>query len=104
MGIRMMAMILAIIGLNFTMTGCTQNASERRAASPTIAERLKQDSITGRVNDIGPKHVSIKDDTGETRRVRVDDQTKMDPVATGDQVKAFVSDDGIASTIQRVRP
>jgi hypothetical protein len=104
MRIRMMAMIIAIIGLNFTIVGCIQNASERRAASPTIAERFKQDSITGRVNDIGPKHVSIKDDMGETRRVRVDDQTKMDRVIIGDQVKAFVSDDGYASTIQRAIP
>jgi hypothetical protein len=34
----------------------------------------------------------------------VDDQTKMDQVAIGDQVKASVSDDGYASTIQRVIP
>lgn len=104
MRIGMIAMMIAIVGLNFSIIGCTQNASERRAVSPTIAERLKQDSVTGKVNDIGPRHVSIKDDQGETRRVRVDDQTKMDPVAFGDQVKAFVSDDGYASTIQRVRP
>ena len=104
MRIRIISMTIAIIGLNFTIVGCIQNASERRAASPTIAERLKQDSVTGKVNEIGPRHVSIKDDTGETRRVRVDDQTKMDPVLIGDQVNAFVSDDGYASTIQRVRP
>ena len=69
-----------------------------------MAERLKQDSVTGRVNDIGTRHVSIRDDAGETTRVRVDDQTKMDHVVIGDQVKAFVSDDGYASTIQRVAP
>src|SRR5262249_61749883 len=93
MRIRMMAMILAIIGLNFTMTGCTQNASERRAASPTIAERLKQDSITGRVNDIGRKHVSIKDDTGETRRGRVGEQKQIERGAHGGQGEAVVHAD-----------
>jgi Cu/Ag efflux protein CusF len=61
-------------------------------------------SDTGRVNDIGARHVSIRHDAGETRRVRVDDQTKMDQVAIGDQVKASVSDDGYTSTIQRVIP
>ena len=66
-----------------------------------MAERFTQESVSGRVNDIGARHVSIGDDAGETRRVRVDDQTKMDQVAVGDQVKAFVSDDGYASTIQR---
>lgn len=104
MRIGIMAMMIMAVGVTLSAIGCTQNASEKRAASPTMAERFKQDSITGRVNDIGTRHVSIKDDAGETRRVRVDDQTKMDQVNIGDQVKAFVSDDGYASTIQRVRP
>lgn len=104
MRIGMMAIMIAAVGLNLSVFGCAQNASEKRAASPTMAERLKHDSVTGRVNDIGARHVSIRDDAGETRRVRVDDQTKMDQVAIGDQVKAFVSDDGYASTIQRVTP
>jgi len=104
MRIGMMAVMIVAVGLNLSVVGCAKNASEKRAASPTMAERLKQDSVTGRVNDIGPRHVSIKDDAGETRRVRVDDETKMDQVAIGDQVKAFVSDDGYASTIQRVIP
>lgn len=104
MRIGMMAMMIAAVGLNLIVVGCSQNASEKRAASPTMTERFKHDSVTGRVSDLGPRHVSIKDDAGETRRVRVDDQTKMDQVAIGDQVKAFVSDDGYASTIQRVKP
>jgi len=104
MRIGMMLMIVAAVGLNLSVVGCAKNASEKRAASPTISERFKQDSVTGRVSDIGATHVSIKDDAGETRRVRVDDQTKMDQVAIGDRVKAFVSDDGYASTIQRVIP
>lgn len=103
MRIGIIVMMFAAAGLNMSLVGCAKNASERRAASPTMAERFKQDSVTGQVNDIGTRHVSIRDDSGETRRVRVDDQTKMDQVAVGDQVKAFVSDDGYASTIQRVK-
>ena len=104
MRIGTVAIIIAAVGLNLSVVGCAQNASEKRAASPTMAERFKHDSVTGRVTDIGARHVSIKEDAGETTRVRVDDQTKMDQVAIGDQVKAFVSDDGYASTIQRVKP
>jgi Cu/Ag efflux protein CusF len=104
MRIGMIVLMIAAVGLSLSEVGCVQNASEKRAASPTMAERLKQDSVTGRVNDIGARHVSIRHDAGETRRVRVDDQTKMDQVAIGDQVKASVSDDGYASTIQRVIP
>lgn len=103
MRIGLMAIMIAAIGLNMSLVGCAKNASERRAVSPTMAERFEHDSVTGRVNDIGARHVSIRDNAGETRRVRVDDHTKMDQVAVGDQVKAFVSEDGYASTIQRVK-
>jgi hypothetical protein len=67
-----------------------------------MGERISKESVKGRVNDIGAKYVSIRDDRGESRRVRVDDNTKMDQVTVGDQVKAYVSEDGYASTIQRV--
>ncbi|HET9606099.1 MAG TPA: hypothetical protein VFO87_03545 [Nitrospira sp.] len=63
---------------------------------------MSKESVKGRVNDIGSKYVSIRNDDGESRRVRVDDHTKMDQVTVGDQVKAYVSEDGYASTIQRV--
>ena len=102
MRIGMIVLMIAAVGLSLSVGGCVQNASETRVASPTMAERLKRDSFTGRVNDIGARHVSTRDDAGETRRVLVDEQTKMDQVAIGDQVKAFVSDDGYASTIQRI--
>lgn len=103
MGVTFLHIALVVTtALSATALGCSKSATERRAASPTIGERVKQDSVTGRVHDIGAKYVSIKESDGETTRVRVDDQTKMDRVAVGDQVKAYVSEDGYASTIQRV--
>ena len=92
----------AVIAMNLTSIGCAKNASERRAATPTMNERISKESVKGRVNEIGAKYLSIRDDSGESRRVRVDDNTKMDQVAVGDQVKAYVTEDGYASTIQRV--
>lgn len=94
--------IVGTVALYAGTLGCSRTASERRAASPTIGERIKQDSVTGRIHDIGAKYVSIKEDNGETTRIRVDDRTKMDRVAIGDPVKAYVSEDGYASTIQRI--
>ncbi|MGE3979734.1 MAG: hypothetical protein AB7F94_19430 [Nitrospira sp.] len=38
----------------------------------------------------------------ETTCVRVDDHTKMDRVAVGDQVKVYFSEDEYAMTIQQV--
>lgn len=103
MGINLLYVaVVATLALNAAALGCSKTAAERRAASPTLGERVKQDAVTGRVQDIGAKYVSIKESTGETTRVRVDDHTKMDRVAIGDQVKAYVSEDGYASTIQRV--
>ena len=95
-------LLATVMALQLTAAGCAKNASERRAASPTMSERMSKESVKGRVNDIGSKYVTIKSDDGESRRVRVDDHTKMDQVAVGDQVKAYVSEDGYASTIQRI--
>lgn len=94
--------LTTVVMMNLTAVGCTKNASERRAASPTMSERISNESIIGRVNDIGARYVSIKENNGDSRRVRVDDNTKMDQVAVGDHVKAYVTEDGYASTIQRV--
>ncbi len=95
-------LLATVMALQLTAAGCAKNASERRAASPTMSERMSKESVKGRVNDIGSKYVSIRSDDGEPRRIRIDDHTKMDQVAVGDQVKAYVSEDGYASTIQRV--
>ena len=43
-----------------------------------------------------------RSDDRESRRVRVDDHTKTVQAAVGDQVKAYVLEDGDASTIQYV--
>lgn len=87
--------------VNLSVTGCAETAVGKRAAKPEFRERMKQDAITGEVTDVGTNYVAIKQITGETMRVRVDDNTKMDHMATGDKVKAYVRDDGYASTIQR---
>jgi hypothetical protein len=47
-----------------------------------VLARAKAESTS-----IGAKYVSTKEDNGESRW-RVDDNTKMDQVAVGDQVKA----------------
>ncbi|HEY6084227.1 MAG TPA: hypothetical protein VIU63_02460 [Nitrospira sp.] len=97
--------VMAMIAVNFVLFGCAQNPPERtHTATPTMGERIKEDTVSGKVKDIGPSYVAIGEMGGDTRRIRVDSQTKMDSVAIGDQVKAFVTDDGYASTIQRVSP
>ena len=93
--------VIALVGCNLTVVGCSQSAAERRAAKPNFSERISRDAVTGDVKDVGKNYVSIRQDNGEVFKVRVNDNTKMDPVTEGDHVKAFVTDDGYASTIQR---
>ena len=93
--------LIALVGSNLTILACSQSATERRAAKPNFSERISRDAVTGDVKDVGKNYVSIRQDNGETFKVRVNDNTKMDAVTEGDHVKAFVTDDGYASTIQR---
>ncbi len=93
--------IIAAVAFNLSVVGCAQNVGEKRSAKPNLSERISRDAVTGDVKDVGKNYVSIRQDNGETTRVRVNDHAVMDPVTEGDHVKAFVTDDGYASTIQR---
>jgi hypothetical protein len=94
--------LIALMGCNLAIQACSQSATERRAAKPNVSERISRDVVVGDVKDVGKNYVSITEKNGETTKVRVNDNTKMDPVTEGDHVKAFVTDDGYASTIQRM--
>jgi hypothetical protein len=96
----------SIIILGFVIPGCANTSSgpQKHTAVPTKGERVAQDAVTGQLSEMASDHVSITQTGGQVRHLRVDGQTKMDQMAKGDYVKAFVSDDGYASTIQRVGP
>jgi hypothetical protein len=44
----------------------------------------------------------IKDDDGKETKIHVDMSTKMDKVIVGDKVKAFLTEKGHATTLQRL--
>jgi len=97
----LLVLVVTIMVVNLSMVGCAKTAVEKRAATPDFSERLKRDAITGEVTGVGTNYVAIQQVTGETTRVRLDDNTKMDQFMKGDKVKAYVTEDGYASTIQR---
>jgi hypothetical protein len=101
---RTIALLVMIVagGSLLVATGCSSSVAEKRAAKPGFMERVKQDAITGEVTDIGKKYVAVRQDNGETIRVRVDESTKMDTVQPGDRVKAYTDEVGYASTLQRL--
>jgi hypothetical protein len=99
----LVVLVMIVAGGSFLVaTGCSRSVADKRAAKPSTMERIKQDSITGEVTDIGKKYVAVRQDNGETIRVRVDEDTNMDTVQPGDRVRAYTNDVGYASTLQRL--
>jgi Cu/Ag efflux protein CusF len=50
----------------------------------------------------GGEYFSIKDNDGKLVRVHVDKSTKLDRVMEGDKVKAYITNQGHATTLQRL--
>jgi hypothetical protein len=48
------------------------------------------------------EYFSIKDNDGKLVRLHVDKSTKLDKVMEGDKVKAYTTDKGHVTTLQRV--
>ncbi|MGE0644478.1 MAG: hypothetical protein AB7P24_12490 [Nitrospira sp.] len=77
------------------------DAMAGKEASPTIKERLTKDTIKGTLMNIEGEYYAIKDDDGKVHRIHVDKSTKLDKVMAGDMVKAYVTDQGHTTTLQR---
>jgi hypothetical protein len=72
-----------------------------KEASPTIKERITKDTVKGTLMKIDGEHYWIKDNDGKEVRIHVDKSTKMDKVVEGDHVKAYITDKGHTTTLQR---
>jgi hypothetical protein len=101
----MKTMLLSIltVGLLSSGIGVTYAADTMidKEASPTLKERLTKDTITGTLMNIVGEFYYIKDDDGKEQKIHVDKSTKMDKVVVGDMVKAYVTDQGHTTTLQR---
>jgi len=95
--------LMLMVGLLGSGVGVTYaaDAMAEKEASPTIKERLTKDTIKGTLMKIEGEYYSIKDDDGKQHRIHVDKSTKLDKVVTGDMVKAYVTDQGHTTTLQR---
>lgn len=78
------------------------NPMAEKEASPTLKERLTKDTIKGILMRTEGEYYYIKDDDGKERKVHVDKSTKLDKVLPGDMVKAYVTDRGHTTTLERV--
>jgi hypothetical protein len=72
-----------------------------KEAKPSIKERITKDAVKGTLMKIEGEYYWIKDNDGKEVRIHVDKSTKLDKVVEGDHVKAFITDKGHTTTLQR---
>ena len=101
----MRKMVLCLIGLFIMLSAgvsFSADAMSGKEASPTLTERITKDAIKGTLTKTEADYYYIKDDDGKEVRLHVDTSTKMDKVMRGDRVKAYVTDQGHVTTLQRL--
>ena len=94
--------LLGIVLLSFSAgLGQAADPMSDKEASPTLKERITKDTVKGTLMKMEGEFYSIKDDDGNVTKIHVDKSTKMDKVVIGDKVKAYVTDKGHTTTLQR---
>jgi hypothetical protein len=97
----MMSILAA--GLLCVGIGASQaaNPMSEKEASPTMKERITKDTVKGTLMKTEGEYYWIKDSDGKEVKIHVDKSTKMDKVVVGDMVKAYITDKGHTTTLQR---
>lgn len=96
------SLVLALmVVVGGTVVAQAANLPSEKEASPTLKERLTRDTIMGTLMRTDGEFYWIKDDEGIEHKIHVDKSTKMDKVVKGDLVKAYVTDQGHTTTLER---
>ena len=72
-----------------------------KEAKPTLGERITEGMIQGTLMGVEGEYFWVKDNAGRDVRLHVDQSTKLDKVAVGDKIKAYVTDELHVTTVQR---
>lgn len=91
---------MVVLGLGTGICGAADPKTHKEV-KPTLGERLTKHSVTGTLMRIEGEYFSVKDIGGRDVRLHVDQSTKLDNVAVGDKIKAYLTDEGHATTLQR---
>ncbi len=94
--------ILTVVALGFGagIAGAADPMSDKEA-KPTLGERFTKDTIKGTLMKMDGENYWIKDIDGKETKIHVDKSTKLDKVVVGDKVKAYITDKGHTTTLQR---
>ena len=97
----MMSLVTAGLLCVGTAVAQADNPMSDKEASPTIKERITKDTVKGTLMKTEGEYYWIKDNDGKEVKIHVDKSTKMDKVVPGDMVKAYITDKGHTTTLQR---
>ena len=95
-----LTLALGLLGWGIGTTYAADSMAEKEA-SPSIKERFTKETVKGTLMNIEGEYYFIKDNDGKERKVHVDKSTKLDKVLPGDVIKAYVTDQGHVTTLQR---
>ena len=99
---RFMSVVVILSAMSFGVgTSLAADPMKEKEASPSMGERLTKDAIKGTLVKKSGEFYTIKDNDGVEHKVHVDKSSKMDTVKEGDMVKAYVTDKGHVTTLQR---
>jgi hypothetical protein len=98
------SMLVMLMGSSCgTRTMEFQRPVESGRVLPTIQERLTERVLTGTLITKNGNEFVVRDvDADLERTVLVDQRIKLDAVATGETVRIYMTDEGQATTVQRV--
>ena len=91
---------VAVLGFGAGIVGAADPMSDKEA-KPTLKERLTKDTVKGTLMKMDGEYYWIKDTDGKETKIHVDKSTKLDKLVVGDKVKAYVTDKGHATTLER---
>jgi hypothetical protein len=96
-------LVIGLLGSEIAMTYAVEPQAEK-IVSPTINERLTKDTIKGTLMRKEAEYYFIQEDNnGGVQRIHVDKSTKLDKVMPGDMIKAYVTENGHATTVERAK-
>ena len=91
---------MAILGVGGGIAGAADPMTEKEA-KPTMGERFTNDTVKGTLMKMDGEYYWVKDTDGKEVKLHVDKSTKLDKVQVGDKVKAYITDSGHTTTLQR---
>lgn len=100
MNLTISVLTVVMLGFGAGIAGAADSMSDIEA-KPTFGERISKDTVKGTLLSVDGEYYWVKDTDGKEIRLHVDASTKLDRVVKGDRVKAYITDKGHTTTLQR---